>query len=296
MTFFSKMNFLCLCVFVLDFLFSSLHAVAAAGEGQLRFLPPSPVFESLLADPREPHYSVGMQSGPNAYEGALGSFIELLQWKPGDGSQWGWGILGASFIALGVGDYTAYPKRIVSSGGDRVYNVFPERVSDWYLGTYFSQSSGNFSNSLEYTHVSSHLGDLLFDYVPRIVYTRESFRFTTSFHPWEELRVYAGAGYSGHIVPVEAPFFLHAGAEAFTGATPMIRTVLRGYFAYDLKIKDEAGGVVNHAFQWGIQWKEKESSRAAIRLALLYYHGNTEYGQFYKIQDDHWGAAIYFDP
>ena len=175
--------------------------------------------------------------------------------------------------------------------------LFPRGSAIGTSGTYFSQSSGAFSHRFEYTHVSSHLGDELFDYVPRIIYTRESFRLTSSFQPSKEFRLYAGAGYYPHIAPQEPPFFMHGGVELYTPYFEFLaHTTARAYMTYDLKIKDEAGGVVNHAFQWGLEWREKEDSGHALRFALLYYNGNSEYGQFYQQKDDHWGFGFYFDP
>ncbi len=287
-------KFAFLCVSVSLWL---IFCVVFAGEEHLDFLPNQLVFASLIGDPREPHYGAVIQDGPNSYEGAIGSSIELLQWHPADESRWGMGIMGAGYIGLGNADYTSYPLRVVQKNGYLIYNAFPERVSDYQLGVYFSQSSGLVSHRLEYVHFSSHLGDELFDYVQRFIYTRESFRFTTSFQPSENFRFYAGVGYWGHIDPVEKPFFIHWGTELYTDSFGFIGgTAGRGYFAYDIKIKDEAGGVVNHSFQWGLQWKWKKETSPAIRLAVLYYNGNSEYGQFYRLNDNHWGLGIYFDP
>lgn len=273
---------------------TALHAE----EGKLVFLPNDLVFRPMIGDPREPKDSIVISSGQNPYEGSIGSFIEFLQWRPGDSSKWSWGILGAGYIALGsVHDVNTYPKRVVPDNGLLVFNTFPERVSDWYLGTYFAGSLGDLSARFEYTHVSSHLGDELFDYVQRIIYTRESFRLTTSFQPSNEFRLYAGAGYYPHIAPQEPPFFMHGGAELYTPYFGFLaHTAARGYMTYDLKIKDEAGGVINHAFQWGLEWREREESGHSLRFALLYYNGNSEYGQFYQQKDDHWGFGFYFDP
>ena len=150
---------------------------------------------------------------------------------------------------------------------------------------------------LEYVHISSHLGDELFDYVPRFIYTRESFRFTSAFRPSERFRLYVGVGYWGHVDPVEKPFFLHGGVELYSEYWNfLLGTQGRGYFGYDLKVKEEAGGIVNQAFQLGLQWKLSQESHQAIRLALLYFNGHSEYGQFYLQKDDHWGIGVYFDP
>ena len=264
---------------VILFLLAAPITALADGD-QWTFLPPDPVFHPLIIDPREPHSAVMAYGSWDKYEGAIGDIIEFLQWKPGDGSRWAWGIAGASYIQL-------------ASLGD---GVFPERDSDWYLGTYFSESYGLFSNRLEYMHVSSHLGDSLFNVQERIIYSRESFKFTTSFDPSDCFRLYGGIGYSGHIAPADSPFFIHAGTEIYSGYWSPAGTAMRGYFGYDVKIKDEAGGVVNQNFELGIQWKAKPEDRRDVRIAVSYYNGNAEYGQFYRQRDDHWGWAVYFDP
>lgn len=252
-----------------------------AQEDHLLFLPAHSAFDRLIGDPREPQNAIIANLTYPRFEGALGPTIEFLQWVPKDGSRWGWGIQGASFIELdSLGHF-----------------IYPERVSDWYLGMYFSETSGDLCHRFEYVHVSSHLGDELFLNVQRFIYTRESFRWTSSWRPSDNLRLYAGAGYYPHIAPEEKPFFLHTGAEFYTASFDFLfSTAARGYFTYDLKVKDEAGGVVDQAFQWGLQWKWKKEDASGLRLALTYSNGNSEYGQFYLSGDNHWGAAVFFDP
>lgn len=256
-------------------------ASVLAQEERFQFLPKYPAFQKLIGDPREAQCAIVAQTDHDQFDASIGLAYEFLQWLPKDGSKWGWGILGASFIQLDA------------IGG----NVYPERISDWHLGMYFSQSSGDLSHRLEYLHVSSHLGDEFFNVIPRFIYTRESFRFTSSWKPADRIRLYGGLGYWGHIDPEDKPFFIHLGSELYTGSFDFLAgTVGRGYFTYDMKLKDEAGGIVNQTFQWGLQWKWKENSSEAIRLALLYYNGNYEYGQFGQFKDDHWGLGVFLDP
>jgi hypothetical protein len=244
------------------------------------FLPSDYVFHPLIIDPREPHSAVMAYGTWDRFEGAIGDTIEFVQWKPGDGSRWAWGIAGASDIQL-------------ASLGD---GVFPEIVSDWYLGTYFSESFGQFSNRLEYMHVSSHLGDSLFETEQRLIYSRETFKFTTSFDPSDQFRLYGGVGYSGHIMPADRPFYVHAGTELYSDYWPVSNTSMRGYFGYDVKFLEEAGGVTDQNFELGIQWKAHPEDHRDLRIAVSYYNGNSQYGQFYRQSDNHWGWAVYFDP
>ncbi len=282
---------------LLIFFLAKFPEVIRAQENTWEFLPAVPVFEPLLGDPREGSNGVNLRTGKINFEGAVGSTLEFLQWRPDKVERWGWGIMGSGFVGLDSVNYSDYPNRAVTVNGNLVYDEFPEMVNDWYFGMYFSESSGNFSNRLEYIHVSSHLGDELFDYVPRFIYTRESFRFTSSYQPSDQFRLYAGLGDYPHMAPDDKRLFVHAGTEIYTGFSTFVwATTGRGYFTYDVKVKQEAGGVVNQEFQLGFQWKWKRDSRAAIRSGILYYNGNSEYGQFYLQNDNHWGFFVYFDP
>jgi hypothetical protein len=268
-----------------------------AQEEKLVFLPDDLVYQPLIGDPREPHYSITLRSGGNPYEGAIGSFIELLQWRPRDESRWSWGILGAGYIGLGTADSSQYPARQERVGDILYYDSFPEHVSDWYLGTYFAESLGAFSNRLEYTHVSSHLGDELFGYVDPFIYTQESLRLTSSFRPDPGVRLYAGAGYFTHVAPADNRLFFHGGAELYLPYWRFIGgTAVRGYFTYDLKVGGEDWTTVDQSFQLGFQWKGKAENSRALRAALVGYLGDSQYGQFYLQQDNYWGVGFYFDP
>ncbi len=263
-----------------------------AGENSLLLLPQEPIFDHLIGDSREAQSSAVAQLKTMRFDGSIAATLEFLQWVPGDKTRWGWGVEGDTFIEL--------EWQPLSPDSLQTYNYFldfPEKVSDWYLGTYLSESSGDFSNRVEYLHDNSHLGDGFFNTLQGAVYTRESFRYTASFRPSDQFRLYAGAGYYFHSVPDEPPFFLHLGTEIYTGSFPFVGGALgRGYFTYDLKAKQEAGGVLNQNFAIGFQWRWKKDSRQSIRLGLLYYTGNNEYGQFYLQNDNHWSVGLFFDP
>jgi hypothetical protein len=256
---------------------------AAVRADRWTFLPAEPLFNPLIGDLREPQDALIARPEENHFEGAIGQAIEFLQWQPNETDKWAWGIEGASFLEL-------------DSLGDA---SFPLRVSDWYLGTYFSEKSGAFSNRLEFEHVSSHLGDEFFYQITAIVYSRESLRLTTSYDFSENFRLYGGPCYWTHLSPDsdDPRFFFHVGAEFYTGYSRFIfATHLRGYFTYDLKILGEAGGVADQTFEAGFQWRWKSDSHQSVRIAAFYYTGNYLYGQFYQDPDNYLGLGIFFDP
>lgn len=265
------------------FIFFFLGLTGAALADRWDFLPAEPLFNPLIGDLREPQDAIIARPDQNHYDGAIGQAIEFIQWQSNETTQWSWGLEGACFLQLD------------SLGND----VFPLRDSDWYLGTYFTEKSGNLSNRLEFEHVSSHLGDEFFYSIPRIIYSRESLRWTASYDFSDYFRLYGGPCYWTHLSPDSSDprFFFHAGAEFYTDYFHLfLGTHARGYLTYDLKVLGEAGGVIDQTFEVGLQWRWKTDSHQSIRVAALFYTGNSEYGQFYQMPDNYWGLGIFFDP
>jgi hypothetical protein len=70
---------------------------------------------------------------------------------------------------------------------------------------------------------------------------------------------------------------------------------LRAYAAGETKWLQETG-VFDNNLQMGIQLKFRKEETRDVRLALLYYNGNSMFGQFYRDHDEHWGVGVFFDP
>jgi hypothetical protein len=269
-------------LFVLVF-FSMFGVFGSVWADRWDFLPPGNVFKPLVGDLREAQNAIIAQPDTNRYDGAIGLNIDLMRWQPNETDHWGWGIDGTTFIEL-----------------DSLGNaIFPNRVDDWHLGTYFTEKSGNFSQRLQYEHVSSHLGDELFFTVPRIIYSRESLRYTISYDFSQNFRLFGGPCYWTHISPdISDPrFFFTGGLELYTDYTRFLfDTHIRGYATYYIEVLGEAGGVVNETIQLGLEYRSKTDTQQAIRTALILYSGNNLYGQFYQSPDSYWGLGIFFDP
>jgi Protein of unknown function (DUF1207) len=256
-------------------LFRPFHPALAA---EWTFLPVTPLFRPLLGAPREPQTALLGYLGRSRYEGQVGAFMELLRYDPPDGTRWAWGILGAGFILL-----------------DEQGAVFPMRAGDWEAGMYLSEASGAFSHRLEFVHRSAHLGDSLQGQRQPFFYSRENFNYTLSLRPTGTLRFYAGLGAWENMAPQGKAFFASLGGECYSPALHPMGTFLRGYFTCDLQWEDEAGGVLNRTLEWGLQWKQAPEESRALRLALVYYDGNSQYGQFYLEPDEHWALGLFFD-
>ena len=140
------------------------------------------------------------------------------------------------------------------------------------------------------------MGDALEGSQEPIIYNGENFNFTTSFKPSEDLRIYLGMGLWDNLFPEDNAIFASLGTEVYSAPLDFLGTRLRGYATCHLKFKGQAGGVLNKTMQLGLQWKFRAEETRAIRLAMVYFNGYSEYGQFYLQKDDHLGIGVYFDP
>ncbi len=260
------------------FILFFLSTFASAQESWV-FLPVTPLFQPLKGDPREPQTSVIAHTSQTRYEGSLGTTFELLRYNARDQSQWGWGLCGGGFILL-----------------DQEGAAFPMRDNDWVAGMYLSESSGAFAHRLEFVHQSSHLGDSLEGIREPIIYNGENFNFTTSFNPSRDWRLYAGTGVWENFFPNDNAFFASLGTEVYSPAVDFIGSSLKAYGTFHLKWKALAGGTWNKTAQLGIRLQFSSEDTRAVRLALVFYDGKAEYGQFYQDQDNHWALGVYFDP
>ena len=267
------------CLLGLFFIFSPFAQATQTQKDSWTALPAEPLFAPLIGDPREPHTSLTAYTDKNQFEGAVGTTVELVRYKPLDGTEWGWGLFGAGYILL-----------------DEMGATFPMQAGDWIAGTYVSEASAPFSFRLEFEHESAHLGDALQGIQTPIFYSRENFNLTASYDAASWLRFYGNTGFWENIAPPDKLFFASLGTEIYSPSINFLGAALRGYGTYNLKHKEEAGGVNNQTVQVGIQLKAHEGDRASVRLALVYYNGNTEFGQLYLQHDEHWGTAVYFDP
>jgi len=248
------------------------------------FLPSSPLMRPPLGDPREPHHALTAYLDKNRYEGEMGSSLELVRLEPGDGTGFAWGLFGSGHILL-----------------EQYGASFPMLGGDWNAGMYLAAALGDSTHRLSFQHLSSHLGDSLQDEVlstplEPLFFSREAFTLTSILSPLPDLRLIGEAGVWYNMYPQGDPWFVSLGLEAFTPFTDLLGRPLRGYLTVHGRWKGESGGTWNKTFHLGAQWKlEKEGSRA-LRLALVYQVGLSEYGQYYLTPDEHLGVSLFFDP
>jgi hypothetical protein len=268
-----------------------------AGRADWSFLPSSTIFKPLIGDPREPQMGLVGYLDQLKYEGQLGSTLEMVRYSPQDDTQYAWGLFASAYILLGEDGAT-----------------FPMLDGDFYIGTYFSGSFGPVSLRFAALHESTHLGDSFQTTVNGSLqstqsplyysgggpgtptYTRENASFTFSLQPSESFRVYAGAGIWDLplVADVSSPAFAGFGTEIYSPYWTIDRSAMRVYVTGALQWKGDQNNW-DQEVQMGLQWKSSKTSDRAVRVAILYYNGDSQFGQFYNVPDSHWALATFFD-
>ena len=261
------------------FLLLLCPVTATADEAHWIFLPDSPLFQPVIGDPRERFTALIIHTNENLFEGDIGGTVELVRYLPPDRTQWAAGIYGSGTVLFN------------EAGG-----IYPMRAGDWFVGLYASESSGLFSNRFAFEHESSHLGDSLQGIIAPIIYNGENLNFADTFEPSEYLRFTAQLGVWISGLPEDKDLFGALETEIYTPGFYLGGTFTRGYVTAHFGWKDEAGGVLNKNLELGIQFKFKKEETRDLRVALVYYDGNSEFGQFYLNHDEHVGFGVYFDP
>jgi hypothetical protein len=262
-----------LCLFIL------FPRESKADEEKWIFLASAPLFQPLVGDLKEPNTSLIAYTNESRFEGDVGATAEIVRYLASDKSQWATGIFGTGTVLF-----------------DETGDIYPMRVGNWFVGIYLSESYGSFSNRFEYEHESSHLGDSLQGVQAPIIYNGENINFSDSFKPWEDIRIAAQIGFWVNGLPADKNFYEALEGEFYTPGFMLGGSYTRFYTTAHLEWKDEAGGILDTTLQLGVQFKFKKEETRDLRVALIYYDGNSEFGQFYLNHDEHVGIGVYFDP
>ena len=243
-------------------------------------LPETELFAPLLADPRQPRFSVSYQQyhGPaqkfTAAGVAFGEYFGLASGFLGNSGSSQIGIQGAVFALFNL---DAPSKDLINS--------------DYWIGLPLSYRKGPWSYLLRVYHQSSHLGDEFIlgnPGVNRVNLSYENFESLASYE-WAEWRVYGGGSYFLHSEPGVAPKQLHMGVE-------FIRPrMIRGFdfiAATDLRVSEELDWKISRSFQMGLEFKSASPRR--VRLMLEYFSGHSPNGQFYREPLRYSGLGLYF--
>ena len=250
------------------------------------FLPKSPLFQPLLADPRWPHFSASFQRYinndllKNVASTSFGESIGLYRLR---------GPLESTIqLDIHAGVFSIF---------DLDSQSFDLINADYMVGIPLTFKKGNFANMTRIFHQSSHLGDeflLRGQTDERVNLSYESVNNLFSYHLPAGFRIYAGGGYIFHKDPSDLdPWSTQAGME-FRSPWFWLKGALRPVAAVDVQNRQESNWSTDVSARAGIQFENPDFFSRKLQLLFEYYNGKSPNGQFYESNIEYFGLGLHF--
>jgi len=259
---------------------SETSAPAPETPVEVHALPEQELFAPLLADPRQPRFSMSYQryQTPSAEFAAasvaLGEYFGLASGF--------FGKSGSSQIGIQAAVFALFNLDAPSS--DLVN-------ADYWVGFPLSYRKGPWSYLVRLYHQSSHLGDEFIlgnPGVNRVNLSYEDMEALASYE-WEKWRLYGGGGYLLHTEPDLKRKHVHGGVEF---VQPRAAGELSFVAAVDVRASEELGWSQSRSYQAGFELRSDSPRR--VRLMLEYFSGHSPNGQFYRESLRYTGLGLYF--
>ncbi len=247
---------------------------------EIRPLPERELFAPLIADPRQPRFSMSYQyyrtprDNFNAASVAFGEYFGLAQGSFGARGTSQIGIQGAVFALFNLD----------ATSSDLIN-------ADYWIGLPWSFRHGPWSYQMKLYHQSSHLGDEFIlgnPGVNRVNLSYEEIKGLASYE-WEQWRVYGGGGYILHSEPDLKRKRAQAGVEYLW---PHAVRALDFIAAADLQFSEELDWKSGLSAQAGFEFRGTSQHR--VRLMLEHFDGHSPNGQFYRERLRYTGLGLYF--
>lgn len=256
------------------------EAAPAKTPVEIRPLPERELFAPLIADPRQPRFSMSYQyyrtprDNFNAASVAFGEYFGLAQGSFGERGTSQIGIQGAVFALFNLD----------AASSDLVN-------ADYWIGLPWSFRHGPWSYQVKLYHQSSHLGDEFLlgnPGVNRVNLSYEEIKGLASYE-WEQWRVYGGGGYILHSEPDLKRKRAQAGVEYLR---PHAVRELDFIAAVDMQLSEELDWKSGLSAQAGFEFRGTSQHR--VRLMLEHFDGHSPNGQFYRERLRYTGLGLYF--
>lgn len=245
--------------------------------------PNGDIFWPLLADPKQPEFSVSARrykiddeyftTGAAGYGETFGLYRRAGK-LPGDGLQ----------ISLAGGLFALFD--LGAPSADLVN-------ADYTIGLPITYRKGDQSMRLRLYHQSSHLGDefLLRVNPERVNLSFESLEFIYSYD-FDRLRVYGGGEYLFHRDPSDLkPSNLHGGIE-YRGPNNLWNNG-RWLVATDIKSWEQHNWSPDISADIGAEFGPTQPGRRRLRVMLEGYLGHNPHGQFYDTRIFYAGLGLH---
>ena len=251
-------------------------------EDGVEILPRRRLFDPLLADPREPHFSASVQWYRHDREldrvGAanFGGSFALLGGPLGE-QRWELGLLAGVFSIF---DLDAPSLDLVNA--------------DYLVGPTVSLRRDRLSGQLRLYHQSSHLGDeyLLRNRTERVNLSYEGLDALVSFDLHPAVRLYAGGGAIFHSEPNLDPWSAQTGIEVESPWT-FLGGAVRPIAAGDFQFREENDWRTEISGRGGFQIENPALSRLRVLLLFEYFRGNSPNGQFFQRRIEYLGGGVH---
>ncbi len=252
------------------------------------FLPRGNLFQPLIADPKEPCFSLSYRPYQEAHQylsqsteifaGTLGDMFGLYRFINNSGGySWQANISGAIYAEFDLNTREFY---LVDN--------------DYFIGIPFTFRNGPASYRLNFYHQSSHVGDqyLLHSNITRFEFEYEALNFIASYE-WTKWRIYSGGEIMVHKEPSDyKPVTVQGGMEYYGADKILLEGRLVG--GLDLKCTQENNWPLNASLKAGLQFDGTDPGRS-IRFLLEGYDGFSPYGQFYNNRLRYVGLELTFE-
>jgi hypothetical protein len=248
------------------------------------FMPGGLLFKPLLADPRWPHFSLGIRQFFDEDDlgavvaGTMGETLPLYRWSSSTANQWETGIQG-----------------LVAANFDRDHSE--DLLSeDYLLGLYLGWRRGALSGIARLYHTSAHIGDelALRGTVRRVNLSYETLDARLAWDLSPELRLYGGAGYLVRRDPRSLdPWWMQLGLEFRSSWRAW--QVLRPVAAVDLQSRQQNDWHPALSLRTGAQFDSVTVLGRSLQFLLEYYNGDSRDGQFYTRDVEYFGLGVHFN-
>lgn len=243
------------------------------------------LFEPIVADPKEPQFSVGYyeanSSGRlgrfNAAVVSYGEHFGLIRWQGKPTQSWQLSIVGAVFAQFNM---DAHSKDLLNA--------------DYTIGLSSTHQDDDVSYRLRVLHQSTHLGDefLLSASAPdRINYSLEAMDFMAAYQ-WDDHRIYGGISYLLNVEPTSLDrVAIQFGGDFYNSSFTLGNGNMIG--GIDLSAYQGDDWQANTTIKLGVEFGKPGSGNRRIRVMLEGYDGKVPFGQFYDVSIKSYGLTTY---
>ncbi len=252
----------------------------APNEAAVELLPEQELFKPLIADPRQPQFSIRYQyynTPVETFNAASVSFGDYFGFAARS-----WGTTGITQLGLQGAVFALFNLDAPS---------FDLINADYWIGLPVTYRTGHWSFLGRIYHQSSHLGDEFLLGQPgtnRINLSYEDLELLGSYE-WAHWRLYGGGGYIVHSEPELEPKHLQLGLEL---TWPRIFHGLDFLAAADSQASEERDWARSNSYQVGFGFIRHNRQ---VRLMLEHFDGFSPNGQFYRERLRYTGLGVYFD-